>query len=87
MQKVSGESLIRNETTRERKMVGPKAMVEDLRHDAAVGVVPASDGCAVPLVQCVLKDGVMRIELLPGVRGGIVDGELSVGRGSNPINR
>jgi len=43
-------------------VVGPEAMIEDLGKDAAVWVIPTSDGGGVSAVQGILKDGIVWIE-------------------------
>ena len=61
--------------------IGPVAVIENRGNDAAVGVVPAGEGGAVAVVECVLKDGVVLVEGLPLAGYVIVHGELDGGGG------
>ena len=65
-------ALVCRDVAARSEVVGPEAGVEDLGHEAAVGVVPAGDAGAVTAVECILKDGLMGVEELPAVLNRIV---------------
>ena len=56
-------------------------MIEDLGHDAAVGVVPAGDGRHIARVDGVLKDGLVLLEWRPLAGGGIFEREQKAAGG------
>jgi len=74
-QKVGGEGTVRRQIGGSELAIGPKTVVEDLGHDAAVGVVPAGDASRVARVESVLKDGLMRKERNPFGGAGIAQRE------------
>jgi len=64
-QEIDGERAVGREVGGGGFTIGPEAVIEDLRHDAAVGVVPTGDARCIAGVDCVLEDGLMLAEGCP----------------------
>ena len=74
-QEIDGEGAVGREVGGSGFAIGPEAVIEDLRHDAAVGVVPAGDAGGIAGVDGVLKDGLVLTEGRPLAGGWIFERE------------
>ncbi len=64
-EEIDRERAVRRQIRGSGFAVGPEAVIEDLGHDAAVGVVPTGDAGGVAGVDGVLEDGLVLMEGRP----------------------
>ena len=80
-EEIDGERAVGREVGWGGFAVGPEAVIEDLGHDAAVGVVPAGDAGGIAGVDGVLEDGLMLMEGRPLAGGWIFEREEKAASG------
>jgi hypothetical protein len=85
---IRGDRVVGHHVSGKRLVEGPEALVEDLRKNPAVGIVPTRDSRAIASVQGISKDRVLGIEHLPTAALRVVKREpVTVDGGAETIDR